>query len=164
MTAGHQADLRALLDRRHADRQTERGQQLAAPPRRVQLEGDLYHVIVPPGAVRIDRGTILGNPFKVETYGLDLCLDWYERYLAGDPEAVEEARTRPQPVKPWKSWRTNGHGLIVLADQRIGTSPVACRCGPDQRCHGDLLLAAVDRCRRGEPVSTHMWPGGEENR
>jgi hypothetical protein len=123
--------LRDLLDRRIADRRTERDQQIAGTgPRRVQLIGDRYHVVVP--------------------HGLDDALGWYARYLAGDPEAVDEARRIG-----WKSWRTHGPALVQLADQRIGTAPVACWCDPPPlaRCHGDLLLAAIDRLSGagGEP-------------
>ncbi|TMR90514.1 DUF4326 domain-containing protein [Nonomuraea basaltis] len=93
--------------------------------RRVKVTGDLYHGRVPEGAVYIGRAapglrrSPFANPFPVAAHGLENALRMYRRYLAEHPDLVERAVTE------------------------IGDADVACWCKPAERCHGDLLLAAI---------------------
>jgi hypothetical protein len=105
--------------------------------RRVRLGGFPGRPVTPPGAVRIDRGTALGNPFPV---GARLtrheALAWFRRFAAGEPAAVELARE-----VGWRSWRRNGPALCDLIRERVGPAGVvACWCGLGEDCHGDLVL------------------------
>jgi hypothetical protein len=96
---------------------------------RVQVQGDLFHGVVPEGAVYVGRAapglpaSPYANPFPVKTYGLDESLRCYALFLDGYPNLVERAV------------------------EEIGDSDMACWCKPGARCHGDLLRAAMDAAR-----------------
>ena len=79
------------------------------------------------GAVRIDRRTVWGNPFRIGTHG--------------DRAAVIALYRR-------ELWRRIEAGEIALADLAAlsGRTP-ACRCAPEP-CHGDVLVRAADWAAR----------------
>ncbi|MCT9932334.1 DUF4326 domain-containing protein [Planotetraspora sp. A-T 1434] len=95
-------------------------------PRRVKVEGDLYHGHVPEGAVYVGRAlpglkaSPYRNPFRVKEYGREGALRMFEAYLADHPELVERAK------------------------RELAGKDLACWCGPDQLCHADLWLEIVN--------------------
>ena len=75
------------------------------------------------GAVRIDRRTVWGNPFRVGTHG--------------DRAAVIALYRR-------ELWRRIEAGEIALADlAALSGRTLACWCAPEP-CHGDVLARAAD--------------------
>ncbi|WP_283138885.1 DUF4326 domain-containing protein [Rhizohabitans arisaemae] len=96
-------------------------------PRRVQVEGDLYHGRVPEGAIYVGRAApgLKASPFHnvfrpgKEAKDRAEAVEMYRQYLANDPELVARARTE-----------LAGHDL-------------ACWCSLDHPCHGDVLLAVA---------------------
>jgi hypothetical protein len=104
---------------------------------RVQLSGDLYHPVVPAGAVRITRPTRWANPYPVERYGRAESMRLYRGWLAGDAAAVAEARGIGCRL------RLYGPQLVEAARRELTGRDLACWCSLDQDCHGDLLIAAI---------------------
>ena len=79
------------------------------------------------GAVRIDRRTVWGNPFRIGTHG--------------DRAAVIALYRR-------KLWRRIEAGEIALADlAALSGKTLACWCAPEP-CHGDVLARAADWAAR----------------
>lgn len=70
----------------------------------------------------IGRGSIWGNPYTVEHYGRDKCIEMYEvlirRKLEQDPTLVTK--------------------LMALQGKVLG-----CYCKP-QKCHGDVLVQLIE--------------------
>ncbi|MBC6458403.1 DUF4326 domain-containing protein [Actinomadura sp. HBU206391] len=102
-------------------------------PRRVRVEGDRFHPRFPDGAEYVGREAPhlsrspfhnphrLEKPCKVPTcHGVvherDECLRMFRAHLAEHPELVERAR------------------------RELAGKDLACRCGLDEACHGDILL------------------------
>ncbi|WP_217709104.1 DUF4326 domain-containing protein [Nonomuraea rhodomycinica] len=94
-------------------------------PRRVRVEGDLYHGRVPAGAAYIGRacpglkGSPFRNPFAVKTHGRAEALRLFRGHLAEHPELVERAR------------------------RELAGLDLACWCRPGEECHGDVWLAVL---------------------
>ncbi|MEZ0076560.1 DUF4326 domain-containing protein [Planotetraspora sp. GP83] len=94
-------------------------------PRRVKVEGDLYHGRVPEGAIYVGRAapgmkaSPYRNPFPVKEYGRAGALRMFEAYLDDHPELVERAR------------------------RELAGKDLACWCAPDQLCHADVWLEIV---------------------
>jgi hypothetical protein len=88
-------------------------------PARVRITGDLYHPVVPAGAVRITRPSRWGNPHKV---GPDC------------PPDVAVARFRV------------GRLTVTAEDVRrnLAGRDLACWCPLDRPCHGDALLEVAN--------------------
>ena len=90
-------------------------------PRRVRVQGDLYHGRVPEGAVYIGRAapglsaSPFRNPFKVAEYGAE-ALPMFARYLDDNP------------------------GLVELARRELAGKDLACWCKIGEPCHGDEWL------------------------
>jgi hypothetical protein len=95
-------------------------------PRRVRVEGDLFHATVPPGAVYVGRSapglaaSKFANPYRVGP-GRDraTAVGLYRRHLASRPDLIEAARAE-----------------LAGLDQ-------ACWCPLDEPCHADVLLAVA---------------------
>lgn len=91
-------------------------------PRRVKVEGDLFHARIPDGAVYVGRRTPhlrqsrYANPYPVKGLGLAQSLDLYRAHLGRHPELVESAR------------------------RDLAGCDLACWCPLDQPCHADILL------------------------
>ena len=91
-------------------------------PRRVRVEGDLFHARIPPGAVYVGRRaphlrqSAYANPYPVKGFGLAQSLELYRRYLGQHPEVIESAR------------------------RDLGGCDLACWCPLDRPCHADILL------------------------
>ncbi|MGH3217885.1 MAG: DUF4326 domain-containing protein [Streptosporangiaceae bacterium] len=94
----------------------------AAHPRRVKVEGDLFHGRVPEGAVYVGRAapglaaSPYANPYPARTYGPVAAVQLYREYLAGRPRLKEAAR-------------------LELAGRDL-----ACWCPSGQPCHADVLI------------------------
>ncbi|MGN9842953.1 DUF4326 domain-containing protein [Nonomuraea sp. H19] len=104
-------------------------------PRRVKVEGDMYHGRVPEGATYVGRAapglkaSPYNSPHSIGRKGCRACggrlhdrhevMELYRAHLREHPELVEQARRE-------------------LAGQDL-----ACWCRPDQECHADVLLAVV---------------------
>ncbi len=128
--------------------------------RRVRLGGDLYHPIVPAGAVRITRPTRWGNPYPIRRYGLARALTLHREWLLGAPAAVHEARAIGCRL------RLYGSALVDAVRHELTGRVLACWCPLDGPCHGDLLLALAATAP-GEPVPAAPWPsisGGGDTR
>lgn len=102
-------------------------------PERVRLGRQGGAVLVPEGAVRVDRGTIFGNPFRCDDPAL--AAEAFRCWLDGEPvpprEGVELALT-PSPDRR----RTLLRRLPELRGRDL-----ACWCAADAAaCHADLLL------------------------
>jgi uncharacterized protein DUF4326 len=116
-------------------------QPACARPRRLRVEGDLFHPRVPDGAVYVGRGGRGGlvaspyaNPHTVGAgktgHGCRACGG------AAHPtkvEAVElyrrQLRERPQ--------------VVAAVRRDLAGRDLACWCRLDEPCHGDILLAVA---------------------
>jgi hypothetical protein len=93
---------------------------------RVRVGGDLYHPVVPPGAVYVGRQAFglrrspWANPFSVRRHGRVQALKLYRRWLAERP------------------------GLIDRARRELAGQTLACWCRPDEDCHADIILELID--------------------
>jgi hypothetical protein len=94
-------------------------------PRRVRVEGDLFHGRVPAGAVYVGRGapglpgSPYRNPYQLKRYSRDDAMRLHREYLRADPDLVARAR------------------------RELAGRDLACWCRLDERCHADILLAVV---------------------
>ncbi|MEO3853712.1 DUF4326 domain-containing protein [Acrocarpospora sp. B8E8] len=109
-------------------------------PRRVQVQGDLFHGRVPEGAVYIGRSapglpaSPYRNPYQVKGRGREEAIRLYSRHLEANPELLDRAR-------------------IELAGK-----DVACWCKPHEQCHGDVLLVYVHRAGLAEDMTGEEAP------
>ena len=76
-----------------------------------------------PFDVYIGRGSIWGNPYHVEEYGRDGCIDLYRTYI------IKRLETEPGLLDQ----------LLALKGARLG-----CYCKP-ARCHGDVLVELLQK-------------------
>ena len=96
-------------------------------PRRVKVEGDLYHGRVPAGAVYVGRGapglpaSPFANPFSVKTYGREDAIGRYRERLLSDPDLLDRARRELAGNSP--GTRRQGSRLLVPAGR-----PMPRRC------------------------------------
>jgi Domain of unknown function (DUF4326) len=105
-------------------------------PKRVKVTGDLYHGVVPEGAIYVGRAapglseSPFSNPHRVgkpcRQPGCGGCehtragvIVTYRRYLARRPELVQRAR------------------------RELAGRDLACWCAATEQCHADVLLAVV---------------------
>lgn len=97
--------------------------------RRVQIQ----HIDQHPGAVRVDRATVWGNPFRADgltpemiASGALTAAEAYDLWLAGHPAlaAVEPQRRE----------------AILASIGRLNGRDLACWCAHDSPCHADVLL------------------------
>lgn len=112
-------------------------------PERIQLRRTKGWRL-PPGAVKVDRSTDYGNPYRVEQVlvppgwkvvapsGRVLAL------RASKPEAIAVA------VDEFREWITSGHYLAqrryVAIRENLRGRDLACWCPIGQPCHADVLL------------------------
>lgn len=75
--------------------------------------------------VYIGRGSIWGNPFTVEKYGRDGCIDKYEHYIR------DKLRNNPEL---WQEL------------QKLEGKVLGCFCKP-KRCHGDILVKILEEIK-----------------
>ncbi|MDX2307101.1 MAG: DUF4326 domain-containing protein [Hyphomicrobium sp.] len=105
---------------------------------------------LPPGAVRVDRATVFGNPFR-----------------ADDPHPVAVAAGMPSAAAAFRAWLTGSHAdVAALYPERKATllsrldelhgRDLACWCGPTDECHADVLIDVANgppRMREWTPPS-----------
>jgi len=73
---------------------------------------------IPEGGKFVGRGSRWGNPFRVEEYGWDECIELYRKHIA---KCIED-----NPV-----W----YDLNLLKGKDL-----YCYCKLDENCHADLLI------------------------
>lgn len=81
--------------------------------------------------VNIQRGTLWGNPYRVEDYGREKAIQLYKEHLH---RLVKERKI------------TKAH-LEVLRGMRLG-----CTCVPRHKCHGEILAELVNRVFGDTPL------------
>lgn len=92
---------------------------------RVRVIGDLFHGLVPEGAVYVGRrapglpASPFSNPYGVKRWGVDGAFILFCRYLDEHPELVERAR------------------------RELAGRDLACWCPLGGRCHADELLRRI---------------------
>ena len=88
-------------------------------------------------AVKVDRTTALGNPFRVGVDGTAAeCAQLYRRLLAGEIIATAAA--------PVETQRRAYVAALESLDELSGMN-IACWCRLDAPCHGDVLLEEAAR-------------------
>lgn len=75
--------------------------------------------------VYIGRGSIWGNPFTVEQFGRDECIEKYEQYIR------DKLRNNPEL---WQEL------------QKLEGKVLGCFCKP-KRCHGDILVKILEEIK-----------------
>jgi len=97
----------------------------AARSARVQVSGDLYHPVIPPGAVYVGRQGFglrrspWANPYSARVYGRAEALRLYRQWLHEQPELIERAR------------------------QELLGRVLVCWCPLTADCHADVLLEVI---------------------
>src|SRR4051794_39851631 len=114
------------------------------------MNGNLYHPIVPVGAMRITRPTRWSNPYPLDRYSRFEALTLYRGWLLGDPDAIVKARTAGCRL------RLNGSDLVDAARRELAGHDLACWCALELPCHGDLLLSVVETLP-GSPIPLLLW-------
>jgi len=93
---------------------------------RVRVSGDLYHPVVPAGAVYVGRQGFglrrspWANPFSLREYGRQEALRLYRQWLSQRPDLVDRAR------------------------RELKGRTLACWCQPGDDCHADVLLEIIE--------------------
>lgn len=75
--------------------------------------------------VYIGRGSVWGNPFTVEQFGRDGCIEKYEQYIR------DKLRLNPEL---WQELR------------KLEGKVLGCFCKP-KRCHGDILVKILEEIK-----------------
>ena len=113
-------------------------------PRRVRVAGDLFHGLLPTGAVYVGRAapglprSRYANPHRV-----------------GFCRACESVHDRSGSVAAYARYLADQPNLMAAARRELTGADLACWCRPGQLCHGDVLLAIVNVCSpvsKGSPV------------
>ncbi|WP_309244253.1 DUF4326 domain-containing protein [Micromonospora parastrephiae] len=92
---------------------------------RVRVQGDLYHPVVPPGAVYVGRQGFglrrspWANPFSLRKDDRAEALRLYRQWLAGQPALVDRAR------------------------RELTGKQLACWCRVEDACHADVLADII---------------------
>ncbi|KWV32834.1 hypothetical protein AWV63_10300 [Micromonospora rifamycinica] len=92
---------------------------------RVRVQGDLYHPVVPAGAVYVGRQGFglrrspWANPFSMRKHDRAEALRLYRQWLVGQPELVERAR------------------------RDLAGKQLACWCRVEDACHADVLTEII---------------------
>lgn len=92
---------------------------------RVRVQGDLYHPMVPPGAVYVGRQGFglrrspWANPFSLRKHDRAEALRLYRQWLVGQPALVDRAR------------------------RELTGKQLACWCRVEDSCHADVLADII---------------------
>lgn len=88
-------------------------------------------------AVKVDRTTKWGNPFKVGEDGTTAeCVDLYRALLAGYLCLTSKASIELQ---------TKSHAVVAAYIADLRGKNLACWCRKDRECHADVLLEIANR-------------------
>lgn len=84
---------------------------------------------MPPNAVKVDRSTRWGNPFRIGDFG------------------VPDAKAAVQRYREWLEGRVTGPTPPGIVDIRthLGGKDLACWCRTGDLCHADVLLELANR-------------------
>jgi len=87
---------------------------------------------MPPNAVKVDRATRFGNPFRIGEQGdAAECVALFRHWLECGPGERSDLAARR---------------LRILADLHLLRGKhLACWCKPDAACHADVLLDLANR-------------------
>ena len=90
---------------------------------------------LPPNTICVNRGTKFGNPYKVSDYGREKAIQMFRDCLLNASMCycyleIPEAKIQYNRF----IWMAQNIHLIREADY------VACFCGLDESCHGDVLI------------------------
>jgi hypothetical protein len=94
---------------------------------------------MPPNTVSVTRPGALGNPFRVGIYHDDPaeCVAIYRRCISQNP-VPDDLR------KLWERYGGDAYFLENIANgkylKEVRGKNVACYCGLDKPCHGDVVL------------------------
>jgi len=66
-------------------------------------------------SIYIGRGSVFGNPFRVDMYGRDKSIDMYEKYARND------------------------YNLLIAIKNLKEDDVLGCYCAP-KKCHGDVII------------------------
>lgn len=93
---------------------------------------------MPEGAVYVGRPGKWGNPYDVETFGLQFCLALYADTTRGVWSALTD---EPSVYLAHRDWlkRIDGHPIERAVSELRGKD-LACWCPLDKPCHADVLL------------------------
>lgn len=90
---------------------------------------------MPPGAVKVDRTTRWGNPFRVgDTVHRG-------RAFSGRDEVVRDAAHAVQLFRRWLFTQDRSRDLVPT----LRGKDLACWCRPGEPCHADVLLELANR-------------------
>lgn len=94
-------------------------------PQRVKITGDLFHRVVPEGAVPVVRPSRWGNPHRV-----------------GACSVCRSSHTAAEAVALYAADLLAGRLSISVDDVRreLAGRDLACWCAPNATCHADVLL------------------------
>jgi hypothetical protein len=112
---------------RSAHRRRPLPEPVAAAPRRVQVEGDLFHGRVPAGAVYVGRAapglpaSPYANPFPARRHGRDAAIQLFRDHVAARP------------------------GLAAAIRRDLAGRDLACWCPLTAARHGDVLLELANQ-------------------
>lgn len=123
-------------------------------PRRVRVQGDLFHGRIPAGAIYIGRAapglpkSPFHNPFRVgKTPGCDTPQDAVDMYDGLLTFGAAEVVRYPQPGELGRLNTLREDVLARIEAGELDGRDVACWCGELSPCHGDPLLQAVQEIR-----------------
>lgn len=110
-------------------------------PKRVKVLGDLFHGVVPPGAVYIGRG-LPGLPKS----------PWYNPFVRGGDRQPKwtapldkiYVATQGQAVDLYMQFVDANPEYRARARADLYRLDLACWCKPEMRCHGDVLLVVAN--------------------
>jgi hypothetical protein len=105
----------------------------AARPKRIRLSRSKGWRM-PDGAINVARPTKWGNPWIVNPS------------KATEPPTNQYRATADEAVDLYESWVRHA-APFTIADIRaeLAGHDLACWCGPDERCHADVLLWIANR-------------------
>ncbi|MDF5756735.1 DUF4326 domain-containing protein [Spongiactinospora sp. TRM90649] len=106
-------------------------------PRRVRVEGDLYHGHVPEGAVYVGRpapglnASPFNNPHTLPTKKGKGCRTCGRRHTRHEMMVLYREHLREHPE------------LVERARRELAGRDLACWCAPDKECHADILVGVL---------------------
>lgn len=93
---------------------------------------------MPPGAVKVDRSTRWGNPWRVG-----------EAHVPDAAEAVRMFRVRLDGLLAGRAHPDSYMGRIAADVGQLRGRDLACWCRPGEPCHADVLLELANRPEGG---------------
>lgn len=105
---------------------------------------------MPDGAVKVDRSTEFGNPFRVECLEdgrFAVYFQWLNS-LRSEPHEIRESREAAldAAVALHRDWLLSEAGQFTrrAAKMELAGKDLACWCRPDRTCHADALLEVAN--------------------